>query len=434
VLTGSSPIPGTAVIHNDRGMSDASAGLPPTPPPSEPGPGEWRTLRRSRSDRYVAGVLGGLARRLDIDPLILRITTVVLAMFGIGMLLYALGWLLIPAEDEDASVAEQAFGRGRASGSRSNAVLLTIGLGLLILISAGAITSGWGEGFILLVLAVVGIALLLRRDDHRGAVPATGGQASPSGPDSTPLTDQKTETTATWAEGPDWEPDRPWEQDQPDWDPFAEPEPAAAQPQRSRSSLWLTTVSVAAVALGIIAINDAIWATVAPATYIATALGIVGLGLLIGAWYGRSRGLIVLGLVLSLALVPAVIFDHADFRGERVEVSPTSVAGIPSGTQEYDVGEVRYDLSAVEFAETDSVTLSIDQGAGELTVVLPPDVDVTVAADLGVGEIQALDDNSGGFGREARIVDDGADGPGGGELELLLDLGVGRIEVDRAAA
>jgi phage shock protein PspC (stress-responsive transcriptional regulator) len=418
-------------------MSDAFASPPPTPPPSEPspGPGEWRTLRRSRSDRYVAGVLGGLARRLDVDPLILRITTVVLAMFGIGMLLYALGWLLIPAEDEEASVAEQAFGRGGASGSRSHAVLLTIGLGLVILISAGGIMSGWGEGFILLVLAVCGIALLLRRDDRREAVPATGVQASASGPESTPLTDpQNTETTATWAEGPDWEPDRPWEDDQPDWDPFAEPGSAAAQPQRSHSSLWLTTVSVAAVALGIIAINDAIWATIAPATYIATALGIVGLGLLIGAWFGRSRGLIALGIVLSLALVPAVIHDQVDFRGERVEVSPTTVAGIPGGTQEYSVGEVRYDLSTVEFAETDSVTLSIDQGVGELTVILPPNVDVTVQADLGVGEIQALDHNSGGFGREARVVDDGTDGPGGGELELQLDLGAGRIEVDRAAA
>ena len=418
-------------------MSDASASPPPTPPLSEPssGPGEWRTLRRSRSDRYVAGVLGGLARRLDIDPLILRIATVVLAMFGIGVLLYALGWLLIPAEDEDASVAEQAFGRGRASGGRSDAVLLTIGLGLLILISAGGILGGWGEGLILLVLAVCGIALLLRRDDHREAVPATDAHTSESAPEAAPMAEpHSTETTATWAEGPDWEPDRPWEDDQQAWDPFAEAEPATSQPQRSRSSLWLTTVSTAAIALGVVAINDAIWATVAPATYIATALGIVGLGLLIGAWFGRSRGLIVLGLVLSLALVPAVIHDQVGFRGERVEVSPTTVAGIPSGTQEYHVGDVRYDLSAVDFPENDPISLSIEQGVGELTVVLPRDVDVSVNADLGVGEIQVLDDVSGGFGREVRVRDAGSDGRGGGELELRVEMGVGRIEVDRAAA
>jgi hypothetical protein len=363
---------------------------------------------------------------------VLRITTVVLSIFGIGIGLYALGWLLIPAEDEQTSIAEKAFGRGPAGSSRSDAVLMTLGLGLLVLITAGGILSGWGEGFVLLVLAVGGIALLLRRDDQQARI------TDPARPANEPVSAAAgtgdADTTAAWAEGPDWDPDRPWADEQQTWDPLAEPEPVAPQPARPRSSLWLFTVSVAAVALGIIAINDAIWATVAPATYVATALGIVGLGLLIGAWYGRSRGLIALGIVLSFALIPAVVFDGADFRGETVEVRPTTAAGIPTGTQDYHFGEVTYDLSAVEFADTDPVSLTIDQGAGELTVIIPPDVDVVVDAELGVGEIQVLDDVSGGFGREVRLRDSGSDGRGGGELELQLDLGMGRIEVDRAAA
>jgi phage shock protein PspC (stress-responsive transcriptional regulator) len=440
-------------------MSDASTGPPagpPTEPPAEPpaGPptepqaeptaqppahdfgGEWRTLRRSRSNRYVAGVLGGLARRLDVDPLILRITTVVLAMFGVGILLYALGWLLIPAEDEDASVAEQALGRGGPGTRRSDAVLLSLGLGILILIFAGGIFSGWAEGTILLVLAACGIALLLRRDDRRDQLPATGLRANqPSAGSATASGTGATDPTASWTEGPDWDPDRPWSDDQQGWDPFAEPTPEPVpEPTRPTSSLGLITVSAAAVALGAIAINDAIWASVAPATYIATALGIVGLGLLVGAWFGRSRGLIALGIVLGFAMVPAVVVDRADVRGENVAISPGSVADIPTRTQEFGAGTVRYDLSALAFAESDPVSLKIDQGAGELTVILPPDVDVTVEADLGVGEIQVLDDVSGGFGREARVFDDGADGPGGGELELQLDLGIGSIEVHRAAA
>ena len=202
-------------------------------------------------------------------------------MFGVGIMLYALGWLLIPAEDEDASVAEQALGKGGRA-RRSDAVLLSLGLGLLVLIFAGGIMSSWAEGVILLVLAVCGIALLLRRDDPRG--PAADWQAREQ------VTDA--DASASWAEGPDWDPDRPWNDEQPDWDPYADPatEPAAAEPRRPGSSLWLLTVSAAAIAIGAIAINDAIWATVAPATYIATALGIVGIGLLIGAWFGRSRG------------------------------------------------------------------------------------------------------------------------------------------------
>ncbi|MET0520470.1 MAG: LiaF domain-containing protein, partial [Jiangellaceae bacterium] len=158
------------------------------------------------------------------------------------------------------------------------------------------------------------------------------------------------------------------------------------------------------------------------------------IGLLMGAWFGRSRGLIALGIVLSFAMVPAVLADQVDLHEENVVVRPTTVAGIPSGTQDHGAGSVRYDLSGVEFTDTDAVTLAVDQGVGELTVILPPDVDTIINADLGVGEIAVLDQTSGGFGRETRIVDDGADGPGGGELELQLDLGLGSIEVRRAAA
>ena len=59
--------------------------------------GWWaRRPRRSRNDRMVAGVAGGLARMLRVDPILIRIAFVVLALFGgSGILLYALGWLLL---------------------------------------------------------------------------------------------------------------------------------------------------------------------------------------------------------------------------------------------------------------------------------------------------------------------------------------------------
>ena len=83
--------------RDDRGMNDAT--MPPSdssaapPPPPRLG-AELHGLRRSQSDRVVAGVLGGLGRRLGVDPLVLRIATVVLAVFGgIGIMLYAAAWL-----------------------------------------------------------------------------------------------------------------------------------------------------------------------------------------------------------------------------------------------------------------------------------------------------------------------------------------------------
>ena len=81
---------------------------PPEAPPAGPGPGgpdegprvtrdevrDLGRLRRSRTDRKVAGVAGGLARHLDIDPVILRVAFVVLVFFGgAGLILYA-AWVL----------------------------------------------------------------------------------------------------------------------------------------------------------------------------------------------------------------------------------------------------------------------------------------------------------------------------------------------------
>ena len=73
---------------------------PETQPPPTPGPDSgprvgWDDIRdlgrirRTTGDRRVAGVAGGLARHLDIDPLIVRVAFVVLTFFGgAGLLLY----------------------------------------------------------------------------------------------------------------------------------------------------------------------------------------------------------------------------------------------------------------------------------------------------------------------------------------------------------
>jgi predicted membrane protein len=138
-------------------------------------------------------------------------------------------------------------------------------------------------------------------------------------------------------------------------------------------------------------------------------------------------------VLLALALVPAVVVDRADLRGERFSIAPTTLTAIPTGTQDHGVGSVRYDLSQVPFADGRSASLAVDQGVGELLVIVPPDVDVAVDADLGVGEIRTFDGESGGMGQDRRIIDLGTDGRGGGNLRLDLDLGIGSIEVRREA-
>ena len=80
---------------------------------SEPRPAEQRVLRRSRSDRVIAGVCGGLGRYLGVDPVMLRIAFVLLVVTaGFGILLYLIAWIAIPeeAEGEDLGPAPEPRG------------------------------------------------------------------------------------------------------------------------------------------------------------------------------------------------------------------------------------------------------------------------------------------------------------------------------------
>jgi len=60
-----------------------------------------RTLTRSRDDRILAGVMGGIARRLGWNSTLVRILFVILSLASAafpGILVYLILWLLIPEE------------------------------------------------------------------------------------------------------------------------------------------------------------------------------------------------------------------------------------------------------------------------------------------------------------------------------------------------
>ncbi len=61
-----------------------------------------RPLRRSRHDRVLAGVVGGLADYFGIDPTLARVIYVLVSIFSAafpGLLVYIILWLLIPPGD-----------------------------------------------------------------------------------------------------------------------------------------------------------------------------------------------------------------------------------------------------------------------------------------------------------------------------------------------
>jgi phage shock protein C len=60
----------------------------------------YKQLRRSRSDKMVAGICGGVARYFSIDPVAARVAFVVLAFItgGVAVLAYLVAWLVMPDE------------------------------------------------------------------------------------------------------------------------------------------------------------------------------------------------------------------------------------------------------------------------------------------------------------------------------------------------
>ncbi|HZK08727.1 MAG TPA: PspC domain-containing protein [Bacteroidales bacterium] len=71
-----------------------------------------KRLYRSRTDSVIAGVSGGLAKYLSIDPIIVRLMFVVLAIFGGGgVLIYIIAWIAVPLEPYDVYYDSSRYGR-----------------------------------------------------------------------------------------------------------------------------------------------------------------------------------------------------------------------------------------------------------------------------------------------------------------------------------
>jgi phage shock protein C len=106
----------------------------PTAAPSPPPAPEERRLLRSREDRVIAGVCGGVGKYLGVDPLIIRIAAVLLVFAGgAGIVLYVIGWVAIPEEPADGVVAAGPSTADRTSSGVALG-LIFVGLGAIFLL------------------------------------------------------------------------------------------------------------------------------------------------------------------------------------------------------------------------------------------------------------------------------------------------------------
>lgn len=151
----------------------------PTPGPKPP------QLRRDPSRKTIAGVAAGLGEHLAIPPWWIRLAFVAFAFLdGLGVLLYALLWVLLPSRaDEEAAGLESASRRGMRpereatpidAGVLLSSGLIVVGIGWVLVTGGIFVPAGY---FWPLVLGGVGVVLLWLQADRSAEEvrPRTGG-------------------------------------------------------------------------------------------------------------------------------------------------------------------------------------------------------------------------------------------------------------------
>ena len=351
---------------------DPSAAPPADPPgaggssPTGGAAGEPRRLYRSRSERMLGGVCGGLAEYFGIDPVIVRIIAVALVFAGgAGVLAYLAAWLLVPEETGGEGDPAAA---GRLA-TIAGAVLLVLAVGTLLPFWGGPFDAwAWGGPFVFLVcLGLVGLGVWWLASGERPSAPG-------------------------------------------------------ASSAMRRAGLGIALLAVC----GLLAIGGA-WATAAGGGIIVSIVVIVaGLWLVAGAFIGGARWLILPALALALpaGVVSAANVDIDGGVGDR-RYHPV-VASQVQDSYKLGVGHLAVDLRDAKLPPGDH-RIRLDVGVGAASLAVAPDVCVTSAAHVGVGQVNVFDDGSGGLDVDWR--DERRALPGTTRVIVEGDVGVGLLDV-----
>ncbi|HEU4675083.1 MAG TPA: PspC domain-containing protein [Motilibacteraceae bacterium] len=486
-------------------------------PPPGPGTGArladrygWATLspvlsgralhRGGPGDRKLAGVCAGLARWLDVDPLLVRVALGVLTLFGgSGVLLYGLAWLLVPEDGQERSEAAEALHGRSGAGLVGAIVLVVLGVSVFGVFGIGVNSQPSFAGLLTLLVLAVAVVAAVRGGGRRAVPPPptlpswpapadpfgrAAGTAYSTPPPAAPAGTSPTDETVVLPAGagaavppgtpegtamdetmplsgplsgtlsglqsrpagpppaavPPYPPLPPAGGYPPygPYAPFSPPPPLPPAPRRERSRLGRATVSLALLAAGAVAA----WGVArhdldAWPLALAAALGVTGLGLVVGAFAGRARGLIALGLVLTLLLSAATV-ARAVFGGGAGDRTwaPTSAA---TTDPRYDLGAGSAVLDLTRVHPTGELDVVAHVGLGQLVVTVPRDVAVEVLGRARAGEVR-MPDGGVTSGTDVEGGWSSAQEPGGGPAasagRLVLDLrvGLGNLEVRRAAS
>jgi phage shock protein PspC (stress-responsive transcriptional regulator) len=439
----------------------------PAPGPG-PRPGTGRRLVRRSDDRVIAGVASGIADHLGIAPWVVRIGFIVLVFFGgLGALAYLLGWLLIPAAGSGQSLAADAL--GQPAGLRTY-------LGVaLILLAVVILASAFSEPAVIWAIALIAFGVFLFRQEPQppdrrpptgggGAGPGPGGTAAagltdpaaapaapapaaPAAPPAGPVATAPTAPTEPlgWAEpSGQGAATVPAGRDLPDWGPPPPPPdpalwgaPPPPRRPRRRPFLGPLTFAAALIATGLaVALDNLNVVDLGLGQILAVFLTVLGVGLLIGTWWGRAWGLIPAGLLAVPVVAVAALAGPVPVEGGFAEQTfqPRTPAQIRPSYR-LAGGELVLDLSKVRFGPG-APPIEASVAGGRLLVVVPDEVAVQARGRVGVGLLDLLGREEPGAQIDTTVSEPPTRPPARGSpstVELDLMAGYGVVEVRRAS-
>src|SRR3954468_12157697 len=297
-----------------------------------------RKLTRSRDDRVVGGVCGGMGRYFNVDPLFFRIGAVALAFVGgAGLLLYLAALVLVPSEDQPEGAGAGA-GAGEPGAQRNRAlVIVAIVVGLAVafpfLLGGGLLLAGIGIPLAVLVGAGVLVWWLVS------------------------------------GEGPSGD---------------------AGEIAR-RAALGVGVLIVC----GFIAVIGALAAAAGPGWLVAAFVLLAGVAIVGAAFVKPLRWLVLpaVALAASAGLGAAVGVDIDGGIGDR-DYRPASSADLHDHYK-LGIGELVIDLRDTDLPAGDG-PVKVGGGLGEARVLGPGDVCVVADTEIGAGNVSFFGHDTGG--------------------------------------
>ncbi|MFI9267968.1 PspC domain-containing protein [Streptomyces werraensis] len=461
--SGPGPGPGSGPGAPAAGPSRAGAGKEGTAgaPAGAVDPG--RHFRRDRRHQMFGGVCSGLARQYDMDPVIFRITLAVLsATGGIGLIFYGFAWLFVPYDDEDENQVRRLL-TGRVDGHTLAAVLFALvgcGIFLSMLSNDGVLSFA-----VILSLLLAGAAYWSRRRGTPSPDPIAAQAAADAPPE--PQAPPVPAAYPSWWREPIvkdgtyvggtgylWGPEDSRDLDiatavgvgvrsgsggvKDVWRPPQARPPQPRGPRGIGGRVFLFALLAAGLGTGLTWETQPLGTSLQ--TGLACALGVIGLGIAVSAFLGRTgAGSVVLALLTAGLLAGSTaVPDDIGTDWTRTGWQPASVAQIRP-VYDLGAGEGELDLSAVRVPAGDTVSTQVEVGLGRIHVIVPQDVTVRLHVEVGLGDIQVPGDGRKDVdvapGKYKEMTLEPPAGAGkAGTLRLDLRVGAGQAEVSRAAS